>query len=97
MSRSTPKTPNISAIEDRAIDRAERMERIRAEMRAEAAQRVERLSIAQSTGTVARSILPPPGRRSDDVEHLILGRDPCARCGTRRDKHDQFGCKRWRG
>jgi len=24
-------------------------------------------------------------------------RDPCVRCGTRYDRHDEFGCKRWRG
>lgn len=23
-------------------------------------------------------------------------RDPCGFCGVRQDKHDEFGCKRWR-
>ena len=27
---------------------------------------------------------------------LMQDRDPCGRCGTRKDRHDEFGCKRWR-
>ena len=28
---------------------------------------------------------------------LIQDRDPCIDCGTRKDLHDEFGCRRWRG
>lgn len=35
--------------------------------------------------------------RDSDVENQRTLRDPCVRCGVRADKHDEFGCKRWRG
>jgi hypothetical protein len=34
--------------------------------------------------------------RLDDVESLRTDREPCGFCGTRADKHAEFGCKRWR-
>lgn len=30
-----------------------------------------------------------------DVARLVVDRDPCA-CGTRKDMHDQYGCKAYR-
>lgn len=33
--------------------------------------------------------------KSDDCANLIVDRDPCV-CGTRKDLHDQFGCKKYR-
>ena len=33
----------------------------------------------------------------DDVENRRTSRDPCFRCGTREDKHAEFGCGRRRG
>jgi hypothetical protein len=37
-------------------------------------------------------------RQVDDHEAmgLIQDRDPCFRCGARKDRHDETGCKRWR-
>lgn len=35
------------------------------------------------------------GRASDDVANLIVDRDPCV-CGTRKDLHDEYGCKKYR-
>lgn len=32
----------------------------------------------------------------DEDAHTADGRDPCSRCGVRRDVHDAHGCKRWR-
>lgn len=32
---------------------------------------------------------------TDDCANLIVDRDPCI-CGTRKDLHDQFGCKTYR-
>lgn len=34
--------------------------------------------------------------RLGDVENLRTDREPCGFCGTRADKHAEFGCKRWR-
>lgn len=34
--------------------------------------------------------------RISDVENLRADREPCGFCGTRADKHAEFGCKRWR-
>lgn len=31
-----------------------------------------------------------------DVENRRTDREPCGFCGTRADKHGEFGCKRWR-
>ena len=93
MSRS----PNLSAIEDRAIAQSERISEIRAEMRAEAQQHEDRLRMAASTGTVvqkpfkAAPFNPFRGKAENRVSNEI-----CFGCGTRQDKHDEFGCKRWR-
>ncbi len=35
-------------------------------------------------------------RDSHDAMRLIQDRDPCFKCGTRKDRHDEFGCGRWR-
>lgn len=37
-------------------------------------------------------------RRLDPPNRLIqrVDRDPCGRCNTRQDVHDELGCKRWR-
>lgn len=35
------------------------------------------------------------GPSIDDCASRIVDRDPCV-CGTRKDMHDQFGCKRYR-
>lgn len=35
-------------------------------------------------------------RDSHDAMRLIQDRDPCFKCGTRKDMHDEFGCSRWR-
>lgn len=35
-------------------------------------------------------------RDSHDAMRLIQNRDPCFNCGTRKDRHDEFGCGRWR-
>lgn len=32
----------------------------------------------------------------DNIQHLIVRRDPCFKCGVRRDVHDELGCRRWR-
>lgn len=39
-------------------------------------------------------------RHRDRIKHdtlTFVSRDPCLRCGVRKDVHDQIGCKRWRG
>lgn len=33
--------------------------------------------------------------RTGDTFNFV-DRDPCGRCGVRKDVHDEFGCKRWR-
>ena len=35
-------------------------------------------------------------RIKGDVEDMIQDRDPCFTCAVRKDKHAEFGCKRWR-
>ncbi|MBP6554640.1 MAG: hypothetical protein KA233_03070 [Novosphingobium sp.] len=35
-------------------------------------------------------------RDSHEAMWLIQDRDPCFNCGTRKDRHDEFGCGRWR-
>ena len=104
-------SPNLSAIEDHAIAQSERAARIRAEMAAEAAERVERLSVAEiqsphsylpTTGAPTRHLTADEVRagrriaRSDDCDSLRVNRDPCPYCGVRADKHGESGCKRWR-
>lgn len=112
MTRRTSHTPNLSAINISAMDKAERIARIRAEARAEAADRVERLSFAKTMPETASYALPRGHgsniavqreradnrqRHKDDVENLRTDRDPCPKCGVRADLHAEFGCKRWRG
>lgn len=110
MSRRGSRSPDISAIEDRAISQSEKMARIRAEMAEEARERMERLALAQSSETVVQRLARSHGgnfeaeaervsRRSrhlDDIENLKVMRDPCPRCGVRADMHAEFGCNRWR-
>lgn len=101
---------NISAIEDRIISQTERAAAIRAEAAQEAQEREERYRLAASTGTVVKPLPRGHGsnievqreradnraRRRDDVENRRVSRDPCPFCGTRADRHAEFGCKRWR-
>ena len=35
-------------------------------------------------------------KRIGDCGSLYVDRDPCGRCGTRKDRHDEAGCPRWR-
>lgn len=114
MSRSTPPTPNLSAIEDRRLDRVDRGRSLAEEMREEALLSGAKRRMAMSTGQVVgsiRGIARSTGSNfaaeaarvlrkqanGSDVAGQVVDRDPCARCGTRRDKHDEFGCARWRG
>lgn len=34
-------------------------------------------------------------RHSADVERLRTDRDPCIRCGVRKDRHAEAGCRRY--
>lgn len=36
-------------------------------------------------------------RDEHEAMRLIQDRDPCFTCGVRKDRHDESGCKRWRG
>ncbi len=75
-----------------------------AEMQAEAHEWGRRRGLAQIMSSTAASKIPSRNNPShyakalakDDVEHLVQDRDPCFECGTRKDRHDEFGCKRWR-
>ncbi len=105
---------NISAIEDRALERVENTSSIAAQIRDEARESVARRRMAMSTGQVvgsikglARSIgsnfaaeaqrVIEKQQASDDVDGLRVSREPCFACGVRQDRHDELGCKRWRG
>lgn len=101
---------DISAIEDRLISQTERAAMIREQAAAEAKEREDRLKVAQiqsCTAYLPRSHgsnfaaeaqrVARKAERRGDVEDLIKNRDPCVACGTRRDRHNEFGCKRWRG
>lgn len=48
--------------------------------------------LVKADGTSSR--LKPATRH--EAMHLMVDRDPCFRCNVRRDKHDEFGCGRWR-
>lgn len=96
---------NISAIEDRIISQTERAAQIRAEAAQEAQEREERYRLAAtkplprghgSNIEVQRERADNRARRRDDVENRRVSRDPCPFCGTRADRHAEFGCKRWR-
>ena len=99
MTRNTSHTPNLSAIEDRAIAQSERIAEIRTEMRAEAALNTQRFEQAQIQS--ATNYMTPRHRRSEREIHLTgesnAGcNDQCFGCGVKRSAHREFGCKRWR-
>ncbi len=76
----------------------------------EAQEREERYRLAASTITLPKPLPRGHGsnievqreradnraRSRDDVENRRVNRDPCPLCGTRADRHTEFGCKRWR-
>lgn len=99
MSRHTSHTPNISAIEDRALEQAERAAAIREEVFAESRERELWLSDAR-TVTGKPNGRPVTVRRSyadilaDVTGSIPTGREPCFACGVRADVHDEFGCGR---
>lgn len=79
---------------------SDRAAQIRAEIMAESAER-ERQSRLDSgfLVTARRPILNRAQAKQisdDDIERLCLDRDPCGLCGVRKDRHDAFGCARWR-
>ena len=91
MSRRGSRSPDISAIEDRVIAQSERA--------AEAAERERRFANASMMTSWS------PDRLNEPLSPRIAGkaeqrveRDPCARCGVRKDRHDDAGFgHRWRG
>jgi hypothetical protein len=96
MSRRSSHTPDISAIERRAM---ERVERLRAEVFAESAESAERRKLAwPSSSRDAAEI--PRFRRSEraivESSSLFVQREPCVLCGVRGDLHANFGCGKWR-
>jgi hypothetical protein len=96
MSRRGSRTPDLSRLEGRAM---ERVERLRAEVFAESRENEERRKLAwPSSSRDAAEI--PRFRRSERAivasADLFVPRDPCALCGVRGDLHANFGCGKWR-
>ena len=79
-----------------------------AQMQAEALEWGRNRELARSTGTVVSASRTRTNREMEEEraaarernDHsamsLIQDRDPCVCCGTRKDWHGEFGCKRWR-
>lgn len=81
----------------------DRISLLRAQMAAEAAEIERRRSDAAKMGGINFDGRHPALRRPRNAprdphesEHLIVDRDGCFRCGTRKDMHDEAGCARWR-
>lgn len=69
-----------------------------AQMQAEALEWGRLRGLARTESMQSASRIPVRGREesSHEAMSLIQDRDPCGQCGTRKDWHDEFGCKRWR-
>lgn len=61
---------------------------------------IDRLAREAEDFTEARRIERERVERKSRNEHeamaLIQHRDPCFKCGVRKDRHDEQGCNRWR-
>lgn len=65
--------------------------------------RIGNIETARPNRTARPTDQAPDPRSSEVIEYrgeyyrvAISDREPCARCGVRRDAHEHHGCKRWR-
>lgn len=51
---------------------------------------------APATARVVAAVRNSALRDRTGDTFTFVDRDPCQRCGVRKDVHDEFGCRRWR-